>query len=97
MKIFQRPETIGLWAYIKDWEGVYITPDNGVKVTLTDPAGTVKVNAQAMTESAPGKFVYYYTSESADVAGWWRFYCKSQDGTGPDAKYTITYGGFQLE
>ena len=97
MKVFQRPETIGLWAYIKDWEGVYTTPDNGVKITLTDPKGTVKVNAQAMTESTAGKLYYYYTSVVDDEPGWWRFRCISQDGTGNETKYTIVDGVFHLE
>jgi len=96
MRVFQRGETIGLWAYIKDWEGVYTTPDNGVKITITDPAGTTQVDAQAMTISAAGKFVYHYLSQATDVAGWWRYECKSQDGTGDEAKYTITNGSFHL-
>ena len=97
VKVFQRGETIGLWAYIKDWEGVYTSPDNGVKVTLTDPAGTKKVDAQAMTESTVGKFVYHYTSTITDVVGWWRFRCVGQDGTGSGAKYTVVDGTFNLE
>ena len=97
MRVFQRGETIGLWAYIKDWEGVYTTPDNGVKVTLTDPKGTVKVDNLPMTISAVGKLVYYYLSLVTDEIGWWKYWCKSQDGTGAEAKYTITKDGFQLE
>ena len=97
VKVFQRGETIGLWAYIKDWEGAYISPDNGVKVTLTDPAGAKKVDAQAMTASSIGKFVYYYTSSAADTIGWWRFRCIGQDGTGAEVKYTVADGIFNLE
>jgi uncharacterized protein YfaS (alpha-2-macroglobulin family) len=94
---FQAGETVGIWAFIKDWEGTYTSPDNGVKVTLTDPEGTVKVNASAMTEDDDGKFVYYYNSEDDDVKGWWRYSCKSQDGTGDEAKYVITEGSFELK
>ena len=97
MKTLQRGETIGLWAYVKDWAGSYQSPDNGVRITLTDPNGVVKVDNQLMTEDATGRFVYYYTSVIADAIGWWRFRCRSQDGTGDAAKYTITDGGFKLE
>ena len=94
---FQAGETVGIWAHIKDWEGVATTPDNGVKVTLTDPVGTVKVTAQAMSESSAGELVYYYTSQSDDVKGCWHYSCKSQDGTGGDAKYVIVEGSFELK
>jgi len=94
---FQAGETVVIWAHIKDWEGVATTPDNGVKVTLTDPAGTVKVNNLAMDESSAGELVYYYNSQSDDIKGWWRYYCKSQDGTGDEAKYVITEGSFELK
>ena len=94
---FQAGETVGLWAYIKDWEGVYTSPDNGVKITLTNPLGTVKVNAQAMTADEVGKFVYYYNSAADDVKGSWYYFCKSQDGTGDGAKYVISHGSFELQ
>lgn len=94
---FQVGETVGIWCYIKDWEGTYTSPDNGVKVTLTDPDGTVKADAAAMTESETGKFVYYYNSQADDVKDkWWHYECKSQDGSGGTAKYVITRGSFKL-
>ena len=94
---YQAGETVGIWAFIKSWEGVYTTPDNGVKVTLTDPDGTVKVTAQAMGESVAGKLVYYYNSAADDIKGWWHYSCKGQDGTGAEVKYVITEGSFQLK
>ena len=93
---FQAGETIGIWCYIRDWEGVYTTPDNGVKVTLTDPNGTVKVDNQAMSVLVAGKLYYYYNSDAVDIKGHWIYSCKSQDGTGGGAKYVITEGSFQL-
>lgn len=94
---FQAGETVGIWAFIKDWEGAYKTPDNGAKVTLTDPEGTVKVPAGAMTESDEGKLVYYYNSASEDIKGWWHYSCKSQDGSGAEVKYVICEGSFELK
>jgi len=97
VNVFQAGETIGIWCYIKDWEGTYTTPDNGVKVTLTDPGGTVQVDGLAMTAVDSGKLVYYYNSQSDDVKGYWYYSCKSQDGTGDNAKYVITEGSFELK
>lgn len=94
---FQAGETVGIWCHIKDWEGVATSPDNGVKMTLTNPEGTVKVNNLAMTPNATGEFVYYYNSASDDVKGWWHYSCKSQDGTGAEVKYVITEGSFELK
>lgn len=94
---FQRGETVPVWADIKTWAGVYSSPDQGVKVTITDPDGTVQVDAVAMTEDATGKFVYYHLSTTADTVGWWRVRCKAQDGLLVDAKYIVADGGFYLE
>ena len=94
---FQAGETVGIWAHIKDWEGVEQTPDNGVKVTLTDPAGTVKVNNLPMSESSAGELVYYYNSAAGDIKGCWHYSCKSQDGTGLEVKYVICEGSFELK
>jgi uncharacterized protein YfaS (alpha-2-macroglobulin family) len=97
VNVFQAGETVGIWCFIKDWEGVYTTPDNGVKVILTDPEGTVQVNNLPMTEDDDGKLVYYYNSQDDDVKGYWHYSCKSQDGTGAEVKYVITEGSFELK
>ena len=94
---YQQGESIGIWAYIRDWDKVYTNPDNGVKLTLTDPLGVVKVNNLAMTAISTGKFMYHYNIPSDAAIGWWTYSCKSQDGTGTDAFYTIDNGGFQVE
>ena len=95
---FQREETVPIWAEIKTWAGVYSTPDQGVKITITDPDGTVQVNAVSMGAAVDtGKFTYHYLTISSSVLGWWRIMCKAQDGLAADAKYTIAYGGFTLQ
>lgn len=95
IQTFKRGATVPIWAEVKDWDGNLVSPDQGLKLTVTDPKGTVKVDAQAMTESATGKFVYHYNSQAADEQGWWPCSAKSQDGTAP-AMYTITTGSFLL-
>lgn len=170
INVFEAAETVGIWAYIRDWEGNYETPDNGVKITLTDPKGVIKaghisvvasadfavgllvtgetsgataivmgkpdattLHLQQVTgiwefnetitdtgaggigestttsillaapmselegETGKGKYVYYYNSQSGDAKGWWRYSCKSQDGTGGEAKYTVVNGSFELK
>lgn len=99
---FQRGETIPIWCEVKTWAGVYESPDQGVKVTVTDPEGIVQIPeppavSQAMTEDSAGKFVYYFTPDATDPLGWWRVRCKGQDGLAGLAKYTIADGGFYLE
>ena len=97
INVFQRGETVAIWAYFKDWDGNYVSPDQGVKVTLTDPEATVKVDDQAMTESDTGKFVYYYNTASDDELTYWNYKCTGQDGTDPSDKYSVTYGSFELK
>ena len=96
VNVYQAGETVGIWSYIRDWDGVYTSPDQGVKVTLTDPTGTVILNAVAMTPLEAGKFYYLYNTTAASPLGWWRYFCKSQDGLAPDDFYVINSGGFQL-
>jgi hypothetical protein len=99
---FQAGETVGIWAMVKNWEGDYVDPDNGVKlVSLINPAGVTILSNKTMAHNAvdpeTGKFVYYYNSQTDDVKGWWHYSCKSQDGTGDDAKYVIVEGSFELK
>lgn len=101
-RVFQRGETIPIWAEIKTWAGVPSSPDQGVKITITDPDGVVQVpvppaETQAMTESEEGIFVYYFTPEATDPLGWWKVTAKGQDGLLEEAKYIIAHGGFYLE
>lgn len=98
VQVFQRPETVPIWAEIKNWAGAYADPTHGVTlVHLTNPKGVKKAENQTMTKSETGKYVYYYASQANDELGWWRYQTKSQDGTGATAKYTITDGSFELK
>jgi hypothetical protein len=95
-EVFDREGTVEIWAYFER-NGAYTTPDQGVKITITDPTGIKKVDAAAMTESATGKWVYYYTPASDAELGWWRYYCLGQDGTGTSAKYGKIHGSFEVK
>ena len=95
-RIWQRPETVPIWAESKV-NGVLADPSEDVLLTLTNPSGTVVLNAVTMVKSSTGLYVYYWTSSSDSVVGWYKAKAKFQDGTGGDAKVTIEYGGFELQ
>ena len=96
VEVFERGSTIPIWSY-NTQGGTETSPDQGVKVTLTDPDGTVQVDDQAMTEDETGDFVYYYLTDGDSVKGWWNYSCTSQDGTGGSAKYLKRSGSFELK
>jgi uncharacterized protein YfaS (alpha-2-macroglobulin family) len=54
------------------------------KITITDPAGTVKVNAASMTKKATGKYEYLYTIPATPVVGTWVCIVDVENGTYPD-------------
>ena len=37
IQVFQRGETVPIWAEDKNWAGVLIDPSTGIKVVITDP------------------------------------------------------------
>lgn len=92
-QVFFREATIELWAYFKR-AGVYVSPDQGVKITVTDSQGAVKVDAVAMSENVTGKYVYYYTPASDAAQKDWSFKALGQHGTGASAKYGVGRGMF---
>ena len=95
---WQRGDTVPIWAEIRDPDTDALTdPSEDVKLTLTDPDGTVKVNNQTMTQSSTGKYVYYWLSTTDDAIGWYKAKVTVQDGTGTGARYVVEYSGFVLE
>ena len=66
-------------------------PDAGYPtITITDPDGTVKVDAQAMTKKATGKFEYEYTIP-AGGQGEWTGYVDVKNSTMPKRqRFTFT-------
>jgi len=95
-EVFFREGTIEIWAYFKR-AGVLYSPNQGVKLTLTDPDGEKQVDNEAMDPSEEGKFVYYYTPPADAKVKWWKYRCKGQDGTEENAKYGVGKGSFELK
>lgn len=175
-EVFQRGESVPIWAENRKWDGTLTDPTQGVKITLKDPDGVLAKDATGADiddkvmgkETTPrdGIYVFYYdskevttlaanitatatsitvatgegiklpasnfyieiddeilkcTSRTDDVLtvtrgqkdttasahnsgtsvwrirGWWRYEITAQDGTGEDARYTVTEGGFELK
>lgn len=71
-QVFQRGETVPLWAETKNAIGEHFNPTPaGIKVTLRDPDGVLAkdvagtdIDNTAMAQSTTGKFVYYYNSKA---------------------------------
>lgn len=59
MAVYQREETYYHWITFRDRANTLYDPTS-VSITITNPCGTVKVNALLMTKDAPGDGVYYY-------------------------------------
>jgi uncharacterized protein YfaS (alpha-2-macroglobulin family) len=95
MKSYQRGETVESYAEVKSQAGAYITPTS-IKVTITDPNGTVQVDGVAMTESATGKYVHYYTLSSSATLGCWTGKVVETDGSGDSAKVTVVTEQFMV-
>lgn len=55
-------------------------PDNGAKITITDPEGTVIVNAASMSNSSTGKYYYTFQTTTSHVVGIWEYLILA-DGT----------------
>lgn len=99
---WQRPETVPIWAEVRDPDTNALTdPSGGVVLTLTDPNGAVVFTEQVMDNPDKGKYVYYWTSEETKdytpIAGWYKAKAKAVDGTGEGTKVVIELGGFYLE
>ena len=94
---FQRGETVETYVETKTQAGVLSDPTS-VKITITDPAGTVKSNAATMDQylATTGKYVYYYSLASDAVYGQWTSKILVTDGAGESAKTTVVYSQFDV-
>jgi len=90
---FQRPETIVAELEVRNAAGVLTDPGTVPKITITDPDGTVQVDAASMTKTATGLYEYYFTPEATDPLGWYSVKYVVTDG----ARVTIRQDGFELE
>jgi uncharacterized protein YfaS (alpha-2-macroglobulin family) len=97
---FLEGDTVWILTFVRDEDKTYIDPTS-IKVSIYDPDGSTKVDAQAMTkyESETGIYEYYYhKGESAEAMdkGIWRGIVKVRDGSGDDAKITSAPFSFEV-
>jgi len=71
VNIYQAGETYERYEEFKDKDGEFATPGTHIKITIVDSAGTKKVDAQAMTEEATGKYYYRHDIPSDAENGHW--------------------------
>lgn len=69
MATFQRDETVVIKGTIKDESAVLVTPATSTLITITDPAGTVVKDGQAVTFDSVGTFRYLYVPAVDAVIG----------------------------
>lgn len=97
INVYYRVASIEIWAYCERPKGTYWSPSGGVKLTITDPEGTVKLDGAAMNPEATGKFLYTYNTPADGVKGWWHGTIIGQDGSGEGARYGRTDFSFELK
>ncbi len=83
MNTFQRTETIILKLTVTvTATGLPADPSSSLKISVTDPAGTVVVDAQNMVKDAgTGNYHYDYTPGGSAVVGQYRARHTAVDGT----------------
>ena len=74
------------YTFITDtWS--YSDPDSGYpKITITDPTGSIKINAVLMTKKMVGKYEYIYALELTAASGWWTGFIDVMNAAYPDRK-----------
>ena len=68
-RVFQRGETIPIWAEIKTWAGVLESPDQGVKLTITDPNRAIKAGRISVLASTSFTFGLTVTGGTSGATG----------------------------
>jgi hypothetical protein len=94
MAVYQREETYYHWITFRDRTKALHDPSS-VSITITNPCGTVKVDAQGMTNDAPGVYYYPYDIPVDGVYGEWDVKVIAIDGTDttifPDKMYLLPW------
>lgn len=80
---------IVVWATVYDTQQdppVLFAPSSGVKLSIRDSAGTLKLTEQAMTAVSTGLYRYRYQTATTDATGIWTGELKVQNSS--DIDYT---------
>lgn len=90
--------TVRVVAYVYDEDGDLVDPTGSIKVTMTDPDATKKVDAQDMTKQGDltGTYEYFYNTTTSSVEGWWTGEVVVVDGSGEGAKTSVDRFAFEV-
>jgi len=88
--------TVRVLAYVYDDAGNLVDPTS-IKVTITDPDGTKKVDGVAMTKGDTGIYSYYYKTTTSTTKDWWTGEVEVIDGTGEAAKTSLGTFSFRIK
>lgn len=105
INVYQRGEAVGVHWEIQDWEGNFVNPSQGAKITIREPDGITlakdydgtDLTSKPMTNDATGKYSFQYHSHVTDEVGWWIVLCVATDGTGLTAKIRREFGSFEIK
>ena len=95
---FLNTATVQVWAYVYTQADALADP-TGIVVTITDPTGTVIVDAATMTKSDTGIYYYNYHAGVGVTAmdkGKWRGVVTITDGSGATAIITPIPFAFEV-
>lgn len=85
-------ETVRMQSVITNEDGNAATP-SAVVVTLIDPTGTTKVDAQSASTDVTGTYYYDYSVAADAETGFWRYNFKS---TSSDSRVSIEKEDFEV-
>ncbi len=86
MKIYTYGNAIEIGVTVKTTADVLVDPQNGVKITITNPLGVAVVTNQSMSNTSVG--VYYYDLQTTTAFALGVYTCTiTVDGASWDAVY----------
>lgn len=87
MSVYERDETYVHWTKIRDEAGQPVAPTT-IKISITDPDGTLLVDAQDMTQEEIGLYYYNYQIPADANFGNWDVIVRATDAVGNATKFT---------
>lgn len=79
MSVYQRGETLYHWITLRNRNQTLVDPTS-IKITISNPCGTVAVDAQNMTQDSTGVYYYAYDIPADGVYGEWDIKVVAVDG-----------------
>lgn len=94
MEIFQRGETVIVWATIKEAQsGSAVTPTGDTLVDIYNPVGSAVVSGGTMAFTTIGSAYFDYNTSDATSLGVWKARVKASEGT----RVSIGRVSFEIE